>query len=241
MNERSEEMFKTIEAPTITELFEHQIQELIISGQLATGEKLPTEAELAEAMHISKSAVHNGIANLEKMGFVRIVPRHGTYVANYIETGNIDTLNALMKYTDGNLDKEMVHSLLAFRGAIESIAYRTVAKNHTEDDLKELDAIIQKLLDMSSAGTALSLDDFAETVFQFHLRLCIISKNKVLPLIFNAFHDVILVLWINWIKLVGVEETIKTLEHNLQQITDGDGEAAVELYNKNVQKFIDSL
>ena len=55
--------FQTIVAPTITELFERQIQGMILSGQVEPGEKLPTEAELAENMHISKSAVHAGIKN----------------------------------------------------------------------------------------------------------------------------------------------------------------------------------
>ena len=69
--------FQTIVAPTITELFERQIQGMILSGQVEPGEKLPTEAELAENMHISKSAVHAGIKNLERMGFLRVSPRRG--------------------------------------------------------------------------------------------------------------------------------------------------------------------
>ena len=36
--------FQTIVAPTITELFERQIQGMILSGQVEPGEKLPTEA-----------------------------------------------------------------------------------------------------------------------------------------------------------------------------------------------------
>ena len=61
--------FQTIVAPTITELFERQIQGMILSGQVEPGEKLPTEAELAENMHISKSAVHAGIKNLSGWAF----------------------------------------------------------------------------------------------------------------------------------------------------------------------------
>ena len=80
--------FQKIVAPTITELFERQMQGVILSGQVTPGEKLPTEAELAESMNISKSAVHAGIKNLERMGFVRIVPRHGIYVCDWAEFGN---------------------------------------------------------------------------------------------------------------------------------------------------------
>ena len=40
--------FKALVAPTIGELFDSTIQDMILSGELAIGEKLPTEQELAE-------------------------------------------------------------------------------------------------------------------------------------------------------------------------------------------------
>ena len=116
--------FQTIVAPTITELFERQLQDIILSGQVAPGEKLPSEAELADTMHISKSAVHAGIKNLERMGFVRISPRHAVYIADYTECGNEDTLIALLKYYNGTLDQHTIHSLLEARDVLEGLATR---------------------------------------------------------------------------------------------------------------------
>ena len=107
--------FEAIVAPTITEIFEQQIQGMILSGRLKTGEKLPTERELADSMRVSKSIVHLGIKNLERQGFLKIVPRHGVYVADFSETGNVDTLLALLKYNGGRLDRETVESLLQVR------------------------------------------------------------------------------------------------------------------------------
>ena len=40
--------FEAISAPTINELFETKLQDMILSGELAVGEKLPTEQELAD-------------------------------------------------------------------------------------------------------------------------------------------------------------------------------------------------
>ena len=65
--------FKALVAPTIGELFDNTMQDMILSGELAIGEKLPTEQELAEELRISKSAVHQGIKRLERQGFLRIV------------------------------------------------------------------------------------------------------------------------------------------------------------------------
>mgnify|MGYP005952273871 CR=1 FL=1 len=130
--------FQTIVAPTITELFERQIQGMILSGQVEPGEKLPTEAELAENMHISKSAVHAGIKNLERMGFLRVSPRHGVYVADWAECGNVDTLISILKYRDGKLDMATTASLLQTRNVIEGLAVRLFVPKRTDDDIAVL-------------------------------------------------------------------------------------------------------
>ena len=134
--------FQKIVAPTITELFERQMQGVILSGQVPPGEKLPTEAELAESMNISKSAVHAGIKNLERMGFVRIVPRHGIYVCDWAEFGNVDTLISVLKYQGGKLDKGTAASLLETRTAVEGLAARLFISRCTNADILALRSII---------------------------------------------------------------------------------------------------
>lgn len=53
--------FKRITAPSIKELFLSQIEEMILSGELKPGDRLPTERELADTMGISKTIIHEGI------------------------------------------------------------------------------------------------------------------------------------------------------------------------------------
>lgn len=55
----------------------------ILSGQRKPGDRLPTESELAEQYGLRKTNVHLGLQELERLGFLRIVPRHATYVAPY--------------------------------------------------------------------------------------------------------------------------------------------------------------
>ena len=45
--------FRPIVAPSIRELFIQQVEGAILSGQLKPGDRLPTERELADTMHIS--------------------------------------------------------------------------------------------------------------------------------------------------------------------------------------------
>ena len=62
--------FKKISSPTLRELFVQQLEDLILSGKLKIGEKLPTERQLAESMQVSRSVVNNGLSDLEKKGFL---------------------------------------------------------------------------------------------------------------------------------------------------------------------------
>ena len=111
--------FGQIVAPTIKELFIERIEGMILSGTLKPGDRLPSERELAEQMKISKTIVHIGLADLARMGFLEVTPRRGTVVADFTETGNLETLNAILRYNGGKLDRQMVVSIIELRSAVE--------------------------------------------------------------------------------------------------------------------------
>ena len=104
--------FKKISSPTLRELFVQQLEDLILSGKLKIGEKLPTERQLAESMQVSRSVVNNGLSDLEKKGFLVVKPRSGTYVEDYRKNGTLDTLISIMKFNGGRLRNDEVKSIL---------------------------------------------------------------------------------------------------------------------------------
>ena len=76
-------MFKKLTAPTLKELFVQELEALILSGELAIGQKLPSERDLAQKMQISRSVVNDGLAEMARRGFLEISPRQGTVVADF--------------------------------------------------------------------------------------------------------------------------------------------------------------
>ena len=74
--------FGEIVAPSIKELFIQKLEEMILSGELKPGDKLPTERELADEMKISKTVVHEGIRELSRLGFLDVASRKGVTVAD---------------------------------------------------------------------------------------------------------------------------------------------------------------
>lgn len=230
--------FQAIVAPTISELFERQIQSMILSGQVSPGDKLPTEAELAEALNISKSAVHAGVKNLERMGFLHVMPRHGVYVADYTQSGNVDTLIALLKFHGGRLDKNTMESLLEAREALEGLAMRKFIARRSDEDIRELESIIYKVREAGRRHPRPDNGELAELACSFHSYICAKSGNNVVPMIVNGFHDVNIALWTMWVKQVRTEEVAEMLEEFLYYIKVRDANSAVKLFRRSAGDFL---
>ena len=130
--------FGQIVAPTIKELFIERIEGMIFSGTLKPGDRLPSERDLAEQMKISKTIVHLGLEDLARMGFIEVTPRRGTVVADFAETGNLETLNAILRYNGGKLDRQMVVSIVELRSAIEGGSLIRLGRQHSEKYMEEL-------------------------------------------------------------------------------------------------------
>ena len=80
--------FEQLYAPSLKELFVQKLQGMILSGELAMGEKLPAERELCQQMGVSRAVVNGGITELARQGFLEVQPRQGAYVADYRRNGN---------------------------------------------------------------------------------------------------------------------------------------------------------
>src|SRR5690606_15222188 len=57
-----------------------RIRELILTRELRTGDPLPTEAELCDALDVSRSSVREAIRSLATLDIVEVRHGHGTFV-----------------------------------------------------------------------------------------------------------------------------------------------------------------
>ena len=156
--------FQEIVAPSIRELFVQQLTGLILSGELRPGDRLPTERELADEMKISKTVVHEGIRELRRQGFLDVSSRRGVTVADYAQTGSLETLMAIMDYHGGLPDRKTACSILELRDYLEAPAMEHLAAHHTEADLAALRALQQQ------AGK--SIEEVRDYLEDIKLHLC---------------------------------------------------------------------
>ena len=81
--------FSKITTLSLTELFVQQIENMILSGELRVGERLPAARDLCVKMDVSRPVISAGLVELEKMGFVEIQPRQGVFVSDYRRRGTM--------------------------------------------------------------------------------------------------------------------------------------------------------
>src|SRR4051812_38881158 len=115
------------------------------------------ERQLASDLGISRTPVREAMAQLEREGFVRSVPRRGVYVVRK--------------------KKQEVIELITAWAALESMAARLITQNASTEEI----APLRKLFATFENGEARAhLDEYSEVNIEFHQTIIRMSKNGVL-------------------------------------------------------------
>jgi DNA-binding GntR family transcriptional regulator len=115
------------------------------------------ERSLAEEFGISRTPVREAMAQLEREGFVRTVPRRGVYVVRKTK-------------------REVIELITAW-AALESMAARLVTANASSEEI----ASLRKMFATFENGEVRAhLDEYSDVNIEFHQALIRLSRNSVL-------------------------------------------------------------
>ena len=115
------------------------------------------ERRLALEFGISRTPVREAMAQLEREGFVRSVPRRGVYVVRKT--------------------KHEVIELITAWAALESMAARVITENASDDEI----ASLRKMFATFENGEVRAhLDEYSEVNIEFHQTIIRLSRNSVL-------------------------------------------------------------
>ena len=213
--------FSRIRALSLTELFVQQLENMILSGELAVGQQLPPARELSARMGVSRPVISAGLVELEKLGFVEIRPRQGAFVSDYRRRGTVETLVAIMRYNGGAMRRNEVKSLLETRGALEELCVRLAVENAADAELEALQPILDRLENAPDPEAA------AEAVFTFHHELAVLSGNVLLPLLYHSFKPESQYLWALSARQQGVRQLWELKRALYQALLNRDAASAV--------------
>ncbi len=200
------ETFTAIKVESPADKIIRQLKQLISSGQLKPGDKLPPERILAERFGVGRSYVREAILKLEFYGLLKTSPQSGTYVAGL----SIKILESLLGDVI-NLNKDDFGALIEARYYMELNSIKLAAQRRTDADLAEIEAALIDHERKASKG----LNAFEEDMV-FHIKIAAATKNQV----------------IESMMLIVVPDLIRTIVENNVCGTDRSTRAVVE--HKNI-------
>jgi DNA-binding GntR family transcriptional regulator len=135
------------------------LKDVIVSLNVyhAPGEVRLDERQLANDLGISRTPVREAMAQLEREGFVRSVPRRGIYVVRKTK-------------------REVIELITAW-AALESMAARLITQ-HASD--KEVAALRGMFVKFENGTLHAKLDEYSEVNIEFHQTIIRMSGNSVL-------------------------------------------------------------
>ena len=227
--------FNKITALSLTDLFVQQIENMILSGELAVGEQLPPARELSLKMGVSRPVISAGLVELEKLGFVEVRPRQGVYVCDYRRKGTMETLVAIMRYNGGALRQNEVRSLLETREAMESLCVKLVCERVSTGELEQLSPILDSIRDAKDPEEA------AEQTFLFYHELAVLSGNVLMPLLYHSFHPQGVYLWSLYCKRSGIQKLYQIKLRLYSALLNRDVDSALAQTRTIMQNAIKDL
>ena len=225
---------------TIQQDFAERTAGRIIRGELAPGDRLPTEREIAEKEGISKSAVHFALVELERMGFVKTVQRHGTYVADFSRTGTIETLNLLLQFSGGDFPHKHTQDMLDMRMAIEGKALELLGDSLDEDSERELGELVREAADYLEQEET-EERELAGKFFRFHHRICVASGNFILPLLFNTFEYTSIIYWQKAIEKLGPRACVESMKEFYEILLQRDPSLSLDYMRREFDMFMKAI
>ncbi|WP_169951031.1 FadR/GntR family transcriptional regulator [Microbispora sp. H11081] len=154
----------------VTDAAIDRIKQMITSGELAPGDRLPKEADLAERLGLSRNSLREAVRALALINVLDVRQGDGTYVTS-LQPHLL--LEALSFVVDFHRD-DTVLQFLEVRRVLEPAATAMAALNMPGEDVEELRAILDAL-----PGDP-SVEELVANDLLFHRRIAAGSGNPVL-------------------------------------------------------------
>lgn len=156
-----------------------RVLELIRTGNLRPGDRLPPERELIDIFRISRPSLREALRSLSILGVIEARHGGGAFVTDLEPRTLLAPLDFYLSLSQSNLD-----DAFESRQLVEVEIARKAAVNATANDIKELNAMID-------AHAAVSGDPIGFRILdsRFHEKLSLTAGNAILQRIAEGLYN----------------------------------------------------
>jgi GntR family transcriptional regulator, transcriptional repressor for pyruvate dehydrogenase complex len=159
------------------------IKRFIIHEQLASGDQLPSEKELTEALAVSRNIIREALTTLVAEGMIVKQAGKGTFVRDFDRAQVSATLSALIGQR-----RVSAQELHEFRIALEIGALELVVRRITGEQLQKIARILERYERKQKEGKSVAKEDI-----DFHLALLKATENdgfrEMAPVVAAGFRE----------------------------------------------------
>ncbi len=153
------------------------IENKIMLGEYAPGEKIPSESKLCEKLGVSRVSVRSGIEKLITIGLLQKEKFGGTYVSLQNKENYLRALTPALMHNFDYLE------MLELRQALDALSIELCISNLNDEVIGELKKLLEEMKEYKDSES-----DFFTLDRKFHLTISRYSRN-------NLLHNINEIIW----------------------------------------------
>lgn len=205
-----------------------KIKELINSGILKPGDKLPAERKMASDFGVGRTQVREALHKLEFYGIIKTLPQSGSVINSL----GITALEGLISDVV-NLQGYDFFSLVETRIILEVNAIKLCVERCTEEDMKSIEAAHHNFLKFWDSEERVSYD------FAFHRAIAEASHNPVFKALLLIITPDIMAIYNKERICAPSTQVIEEHVHLVEAIRKRDAEIACRLMREHMNGVLE--
>jgi len=177
-------MFGPVERKKVADSVAESLRDLIVGGRLATGEKLPSERDLASRYEVNRSSIREALMRLEAWGLVEIKQGGATRVRDFLVSAGLQVLPHLVE-PGGKVDHDLLSDLHDVRAMFLGWCAEKAALKADAAAVERLAALSATMSDENTKPAKQQQLDY-----DFFEELVRITGNRVLALVANVVREI---------------------------------------------------
>ena len=170
MQSVSGKTFRAVRRTRVSGEIIDQVRDLLTSGRLKPGDRLPSERELAQAVSAGRSAVREAIRAMESLGIVEVRAGKGTFVAALAGSQRRDPITASL-FQAWNTQR----NLFEVRRVLEPGLAALAARRAKPEQIEKMRAILD-----DHKGKVQARESYMKEDTAFHYLIAEATGNEIL-------------------------------------------------------------
>ena len=226
-------MFETAHTESLPDHLRREIEQAIENGKIASGERLPSERELATQFGVSRVVVREALRALEATGTIEIRRNRGAFVRRTPAESLHDSWTAWLA-----ANRVEVIELLTLRRVVEALAAGEAARLRRPGDVRELARICDSFDSELMRGST-RIERLVELDILFHRRIARAAGGILLPKLIGDLVGVLRDPPATFANPGRAEITASDHRRVLEAIREGDSNAASAALFDHLTHIID--